>query len=70
MSVAQVTREIEQMTEDEQFHVASFIQHLVDERDHQHRVRLEEAMSRMDHGNKVSFEEVMARHEELAAQGR
>jgi hypothetical protein len=32
MSVAQVTQEIARMTEDEQFCVAAFLQHLVDER--------------------------------------
>lgn len=69
MSVAQVTREIEHMTVDEQFHVAAFIQHLADERDDDHRERLDAAMNRIDEGRKVAFDEVMARHADLERRG-
>ncbi|MFO1439725.1 MAG: hypothetical protein U1F81_15495 [Verrucomicrobiaceae bacterium] len=69
MSVAQVTREIEHMTVDEQFHVAAFIQHLADERDGDHQKRLDAAMKRMDEGQKVGFDELMARHADLERRG-
>ena len=70
MSVAQVTQEIARMTEDEQFFVAAFLQHLVDERDPNHAATLAEANRRMDEGKKVTFEELVERHEALERQGK
>ena len=70
MSVAQVTQQIAQMTEDEQFHVAAFLQHLVDERDPNHAAAMASANRRMDEGHKVSFEELLERHEALERQGK
>lgn len=70
MSVAQVTQEIAQMTEDEQFHVAAFLQHLVDERDPSHAAEMTAADRRMDAGQKVSFEELVQRHEALEHEGK
>jgi hypothetical protein len=70
MSVAQVTQEIAQMTEDEQFYVAAFLQHLVDERDPNHAAAMAAANRRMDEGQKVSFEELVERHETLERQGK
>lgn len=69
MSVAQVTQEISQMTEDEQFDVAAFLQHLVEERDPNHAAAMAAANRRMDEGQKVSFEELAERHEALERQG-
>ena len=70
MSVAQVTQEISQMTEDEQFYVAAFIQHLVDERDPNHAAAMDVANRRMDDGQKVSLDELVERHEALERQGK
>ena len=70
MSVAQVTQEIAQMTEDEQFYVAAFLQHLVDERDPDHASAMAAANQRMDAGIKVSFDELIERHESLERQGK
>ncbi|MDH4478000.1 MAG: hypothetical protein QE274_16115 [Verrucomicrobiaceae bacterium] len=70
MSVAQVTQEIARMTEDEQFYVAAFIQHLVDVRDPNHSAAIAAANQRMDNGQKVSFEELIERHEALERQGK
>ena len=70
MSVVQITQEIAQMTEDEQFYVAAFIQHLVDERDPNHAAAMTAANRRMDDGQKVSFEELVERHEALERQGK
>jgi hypothetical protein len=70
MSVAQVTQEIARMTEDEQFYVAAFLQHLVDERDPNHAAAMESANRRMDAGQKVTFEELVERHEALERQGK
>ena len=58
------------MTEDEQFYVAAFIQHLVDERDSNHAAAMTAANRRMDDGQKVSFEELVERHEALERQGK
>lgn len=70
MSVSQVTHEISQMTEEEQFHVAAYLQHLVDERQESHAKALSAANERMDCGQKVTWEELTARHEQLELQGR
>jgi DUF1365 family protein len=70
MSVAQITAQIAQMSEDEQFYVAAFLQHLMDERDPNHRAAMAAANRRMDDGEKVSFEELVARHEALERQGK
>jgi len=70
MSVAQVTQEIARMTEDEQFDVAAFLQHLVDERDPHHAAAMAGANRRMDEGQKVTFEELVQRHEALESVGK
>ena len=70
MSVDQVTHEIAQMTEDEQFYVAAFLQHLVDVRDPSHADAMTAADRRMDAGQKVTFEELVERHEALERQGK
>ena len=70
MSVAQVTQAITQMSEDEQFLVAAFLQHLADERDPQHAVAMEAANQRIESGKSVSLEELMVMHEELERRGR
>ena len=58
------------MTEDEQFYVAAFLQHLVDERDPNHAAAMTAANRRMDAGQKVTFEELVERHEALERQGK
>ncbi len=58
------------MTEDEQFYVAAFLQHLVDERDAAHAAAMTAANKRMDEGQKVTFEELLERHEALERQGK
>ena len=70
MSLAQVTQEIARMSEDEQFHVAAFLQHLVDERDANHATAMTAANRRMDAGQKVTFEELIERHEAMERQGK
>ncbi len=70
MSVAQITAEIEKMTEDEQFHVAAFLQHLVNERDSNHAADLTSANQNLDAGKKTTIEELVAKHEELERSGR
>ena len=70
MSVAQVTQAIARMTEDEQFHVAAFIQHLVDVRDPNHAAAIADANHRMDSGQKVTFEKLIERHEALEREGK
>lgn len=58
------------MTEDEQFYIAAFLQHLVDERDPNHAAAMSAANRRIDEGQKVSFEELVERHEALERQGK
>lgn len=58
------------MTEDEQFYVAAFLQHLVDERDPNHAAAMDAANRRMDDGQKVSLDELVERHEALERQGK
>lgn len=57
------------MTEDEQFYVAAFLQHLVDERDPSHAAAMTAANQRMDAGHKVTFEKLVERHEGLEHEG-
>lgn len=70
MSISQVTHEISKMTEEEQFQVAAYLQHLVDERQENHARALSAANERMDRGEKVTWEELITRHEQLELQGR
>jgi hypothetical protein len=70
MSIAQVTQEIARMTEDEQFYVAAFLQHLVDERNPAHADAMAAANRRMDAGQKVSFEDLIEQHETLLNEGK
>ena len=58
------------MTEDEQFYVAAFLQHLVDARDPQHAAAMAAADRRMDAGQKVTFDDLVARHEALERCGK
>ena len=69
MSVAQITAQIEKMTEDEQFHVAAFLQHLLNERNSNNPAELSLANKSLDEGRKVSIEDLVARHEELERSG-
>ncbi len=70
MSVAAIKQQIDQMTEDERFYVAAYIQHLENEEDAGYRAAVADASSRMDSGKKVSFEELVARHDALERAGK
>ena len=70
MSVADVKQQIDQMTDDERFYVAAYLQHLVNEKDAEYRSECSSANRRMDEGKKVSFEELTARHEALEKEGK
>ena len=70
MSVAAIKQQIDQMTEDERFYVAAYIQHLENEEDASYRASVADASSRMDSGKKVSFEELVARHDALERAGK
>ena len=70
MSLAEVKQQIDQMTEEERFYVAAYLQHLANEKDPAHRSELADADRRMDAGRKVSFEELAARHKELERTGK
>jgi hypothetical protein len=70
MSAAAIKQQIDQMSKDERFYVAAYLQHLENEEDAAYRSAVADSMSRMDGGDKVSFEELVARHEALERQGK
>lgn len=70
MSVAELKQQIDQMTEDERFYVAAYLQHLANEKDGDYRSASDGANLRMDAGRKVPFDELMARHELLEKVGK
>jgi len=70
VSVSEVKKQIDQMTEDERFYVAAYLQHLVNEKDAGHRSASAGADRRMDAGAKVAFGDLVTRHEALEKAGR
>ena len=70
MSVADVKHQIDQMTADERFYVAAYLQHLANEDDPEYHAEVSKAERRMDAGKKVSLEELTSRHQALKNLGR
>jgi hypothetical protein len=70
MSLAEIKSSIDQMTEEERFYAAAYLQHLAQERDPSYQAALTERVDRMSSGAKVSFEQVRQAHNDLESQGR
>jgi hypothetical protein len=70
MSLAEIKSSIDQMTDDERFYAAAYLQHLAQERDPSYQATLAERLDRMDAGLKVSLEQARQAHANLENQGR
>jgi len=69
VSTLDIKANIDQMTEDERFFAAAYLQHLAQENDPAYQMALAERMKRMDAGHKVTLEQVQRIHNALEAEG-
>jgi len=69
MSTADIKANIDQMTEDERFFAAAYLQHLAQENDPAYQATLAERMKRMDAGHKVTLEQAHRIHDALESEG-
>ena len=69
MSTADIKANIDQMTEDERFFAAAYLQHLAQENDPAYQATLAERMKRMDAGHKVTLEQAHRTHDTLESEG-
>jgi hypothetical protein len=69
VNTAEIKMRIDQMTDDERFFAAAYLQHLAQERDPVYRAMLSERMKRMDDGKKVSLDQAHRLHQALEAEG-
>ena len=67
VSTSDIKAGIDQMTEDERFFAAAYLQHLAQESDPAYQTTLAERQKRMDAGHKVTFEQVHRIHDVLEA---
>ncbi len=68
MSTAEIKQRIDQMTEEERFFAAAYLQHLAQSRDPAHQRLLAERMARMDAGQKVGLEQALRVHQTLESE--
>jgi hypothetical protein len=69
VSTSDIKAKIAQMTEDERFFAAAYLQHLAQENDPAHQTALAERMKSMDAGHKFTLEQVQRIHGALEAEG-
>jgi hypothetical protein len=69
MSTTEIRASIDQMSDEERFFAAAYLQHVAHERDPAYRALLAERMRRMDGGHKVSLEQAGRVHQALEAEG-
>lgn len=69
MTPTEIKKSIDQMTDEERFFAAAYLQHLSQERDPSYQAMLTERMKRMDEGKKVSLDQLLRIHEALEAEG-
>jgi hypothetical protein len=69
MSTSDIKANIDQMTEDERFFAAAYLQHLVQANDPAYQTALAERIKRIEAGHKVTLEQVQRVHNVLEAEG-
>jgi hypothetical protein len=69
VSTSDIKAGIDQMTEDERFFAAAYLQHLAQENDASYQTTLAERLNRMDAGHKVTLEQVHHIHDVLESEG-
>ena len=69
VSTLDIKSNIDQMTEDERFFAAAYLQHLAQENDPAYKMALAERIKRMDAGHKVTLEQAQRIHDVLEAKG-
>ena len=70
MSLAEIKSSIDQMTDEERFYAAAYLQHLAQERDPSYQATLAGRADRMAKGSKVSLEQARQAHVDLEDKGR
>ena len=70
MSLAEIKSSIDQMSDEERFYAAAYLQHLAQERDPSYQATLAERVDRMTTGVKVSLDQARQAHADLEGQGR
>jgi hypothetical protein len=69
VSTSDIKANIDQMTEDERFFAAAYLQHLAQANDPAFQATLAERIKRIDEGHKFSLEQVQHIHKVLEAEG-
>ncbi len=69
MSTLEIRQQIDQMTEEERFFAAAYLQHLSQHQDPRYRAMLSERMQRMDAGRKITLEQAQRLHQALEVEG-
>ena len=69
MTMSEVKRQIDAMSDDDRFFAAAYLQHLSNERSEARSALLATRMKQMDEGHKISFEHMLELHHQLEAQG-
>ncbi len=70
MSLAEIKSSIDQMTDEERFFAAAYLQHLAQEHDPSYQAALAERVDRLAEGGKISLEQARQAHANLENQGR
>jgi hypothetical protein len=69
VSTSDIKASIDEMTEDERFFAAAYLQHLAQENDAAYKTTLAERLKRMEAGHKVTLEQVHRIHDVLESEG-
>jgi hypothetical protein len=69
VSITEIKASIDQMTDEERFFAAAYLQHRAQADDPAYRALLSERMKRMDAGQEVTLEKAQRIHEALEAEG-
>ena len=70
MSLAEIKSSIDQMTDEERFYAAAYLQHLAQERDPAYQATLADRVDRMAGGVTVTLEQASQAHAERENQNR
>jgi hypothetical protein len=69
VSTSDIKAKIDQMTEDERFFAAAYLQHRAQENDPSYQMTLAERIKSMEAGHKVTLEQVQRIHDVLESEG-
>jgi hypothetical protein len=69
VSIAEIKASIDQMTDEERFFAAAYLQHRAQANDPAYQAVLAERMKRMDAGQKVTLQQAQRIHDALEAEG-